>query len=100
MQALSGRGDVIAALTVGSPPPWGEGARVMGAGCSPCGVARRGGACAVGPSPAALRGLQTAPILGGAEGGFAGSYKRRGICAPDLRGRRGLMCDMRDYRLR
>ena len=72
----------------------------MGAGGSPCRVARRGGACAVGPSLATPQGLQTAPILGGAEGGFAGGYKRRGICAPDLRGRRGLMSDMRDYRLR
>ena len=41
----------------------------MGAGGSPCRVARRGGACAVGPSLAALQGLQTAPNMGGAEGG-------------------------------
>ena len=41
----------------------------MGAGGSPCRVARRGGACAVGPSLATLQGLPTAPNLGGAEGG-------------------------------
>ena len=41
----------------------------MGAGGSPCRVARLGGACAVGPSLATLQGLPTAPILGGAEGG-------------------------------
>ena len=52
----------------------------MGAGGSPCRVARRGGACAVGPSLATLQGLPTAPIMGGAEGGFAGGYKRQGIC--------------------
>ena len=49
------------------PTPWGEGARVMGAGGSP----RQ---CAINLK----RGLPTAPILGGAEGGFAGGYREDG----------------------
>ena len=48
--------------------PLGGRAHGMGAGGSPCRVARLGGACAVGPSLATLQGLPTAPILGGAEG--------------------------------
>ena len=51
----------------------------MGAGGSPCGVARAGG-FAVGPALATPQGLPTAPNMGGAEGGFAGGYKRQGIC--------------------
>ena len=51
----------------------------MGAGGSPCGVARAGG-FAGGPALATPQGLPTAPNMGGAEGGFAGSYNRRGIC--------------------
>ena len=68
----------------------------MGAGGSPCGVARAGG-FAVGPALATPQGLPTAPNMGGAEGG---TMRQKGICAPELRGRRGLTCDMRDYRSR
>lgn len=45
------------------PTPWGEGARVMGAGGSP----RQ---CAINLK----RGLPTAPISGGAKGGLSASY--------------------------
>ena len=63
----------------------------MGAGGSPCQTGRISGVCAARPD---WQGLPTAP-KGGAEGG----RPQKGICAPDSRGRRGLMCDMRDYRL-
>ena len=43
----------------------------MGAGGSPCGVARAGG-FAVGPALATPQGLPTAPNMGGAEGGLQG----------------------------
>ena len=55
--------DWAAVTILGSPPPEGEGARVMGAGGSP----RQ---CAINLK----RGLPTAPISGGAEGGLSASY--------------------------
>ena len=57
------RGRFTAPETFGSPSPWGEGARVMGAGGSP----RQ---CAINLK----RGLPTAPNMGGAEGGLSASY--------------------------
>ena len=54
----------------------------MGAGGSPCGVARRGGACAVGPSLATPQGLPTAP-KGGAAGGLSASYLSVGFLLSD-----------------
>ena len=54
------------------PTPWGEGARVMGAGGSP----RQ---CAINLK----RGLPTAPILGGAEGGLSASYLSVGYLLSD-----------------
>ena len=44
----------------------------MGAGGSPCGVARAGG-FAVGPALATPQGLPTAPNMGGAEGDLQGA---------------------------
>ena len=61
-------GSMAAVIIFGSPPPWGEGARVMGAGGSP----RQ---CAINLK----RGLPTAPILGGAEGGLSASYPSAGF---------------------
>ena len=72
--------------------PLGGGRTGMGAGGSPSQTGRISGVCAARPD---WLGLPTAP-KGGAEGG----RRQKGICAPDSRGRRGLMCDMRDYRLR
>ena len=48
----------------------------MGAGGSPCGVARAGG-FAVGPALATPQGLPTAPNMGGAEGDSQGAINGR-----------------------
>ena len=74
--AAATRGRFTAPETFGSPPPLGEGARAMGAGGSP----RQ---CAINLK----RGLPTAPILGGAEGGFAGGYSPQGTCERSEQGR-------------
>ena len=65
-------GSMAAVIIFGSPPPWGEGARVMGAGGSP-----RHSAINL------KRGLPTAPILGGAEGGLSASYPSAGFLLSD-----------------
>ena len=70
--AAATRGRLAAPETLGSPPPWGEGARVMGAGGSP----RQ---CALNLK----RGLPTAPISGGAEGGLSASYLSVGYLLSD-----------------
>lgn len=49
----------------------------MGAGGSPCWVARVGG-FAVGPTFATQQGLPTAPNMGGAEGGLQQALSSRG----------------------
>ena len=48
----------------------------MGAGGSPCGVAR-GGGVAVGPALPTPQGLPTAPNMGGAEGDLQGAIISR-----------------------
>ena len=54
----------------------------MGAGGSPCGVARAGG-FAVGPALATPQGLPTAPNMGGAEGELSASYLSVGFLLSD-----------------
>ena len=73
-----------AAILVGSPPPGGR-AHGMGAGGSPCGVARAGG-FAVGPALATPQGLPTAPNMGGAEGG---QCARKAFVPPNYGGEGG-----------
>ena len=67
----------------------------MGAGGSPCGVAGRAALPWDPPLPP-RRGYRLRPIWVGQRG----ICREKSICAPELRGRRGLTCDMRDYRLR
>ena len=57
----------------------------MGAGGSPCGVARAGG-FAVGPALATPQGLPTAPNMGGAEGG---QCARKAFVPPNYGGEGG-----------
>ena len=65
----------------------------MGAGGSPCQTGRKKRRLR---RPPRLAGATDRAQFGWGRGGHASKFS---ICAPDLRGRRGLMCDMRDYRL-
>ena len=65
--------------------PLGGRAHGMGAGGSPCGVARAGG-FAVGPALATPQGLPTAPNMGGAEGG---QCARKAFVPPNYGGEGG-----------
>ena len=74
------------------PTPWGEGARVWVRAAAPAGL---GGLAAIRRPTRAAGATDCAQGRGG-----GGTMRQKGICAPELRGRRGLTCDMRDYRLR
>ena len=74
------------------PAPWGEGARVWVRAAAPVGL---GGLAAIRRPPRTAGAADCAHGRGG-----GGTMRQKGICAPELRGRRGLTCDMRDYRLR
>ena len=74
------------------PAPWGEGARVWVRAAAPAGL---GGLAAIRRPPRTAGATDCAQGRGG-----GGTMRQKGICAPELRGRRGLTCDMRDYRLR
>ena len=76
------------------PAPWGEGARVWVRAAAP--AEWQGGRLCRGTRPCHPAGATDC-----AQGrGGGGTMRQKGICAPELRGRRGLTCDMRDYRLR
>ena len=74
------------------PTPWGEGARVWVRAAAPAGL---GGLAAIRRPTRAAGATDCAQGRGG-----GGTMRQKGICAPELRGRRGLTCDMRDYRSR
>ena len=82
--AISSRAFVVCANLSGARPLWGR-AHGMGAGGSPCGVARAGG-FAVGPALATPQGLPTAPNMGGAEGG---QCARKAFVPPNYGGEGG-----------
>ena len=69
------------------PAPWGEGARVWVRAAAPVGL---GGLAAIRRPPRTAGATDCAQGRGG-----GGTMRQKGICAPELRGRRGLTCDMR-----
>ena len=77
------------------PTPWGEGAR-DGCGRQPLRGGKGGRLCR-GTRPCHPAGATDCAQYGWGRGG---TMRLKGICAPELRGRRGLTCDMRDYRSR
>ena len=77
------------------PTPWGEGAR-DGCGRQPLRDGEGGRLCR-GTRPCHPAGATDCAQYGWGRGG---TMRQKGICAPELRGRRGLTCDMRDYRSR
>ena len=77
------------------PTPWGEGAR-DGCGRQPLRDGKGGRLCR-GTRPCHPAGATDCAQYGWGRGG---TMRQKGICAPELRGRRGLTCDMRDYRSR
>ena len=69
------------------PAPWGEGARVWVRAAAPVGL---GGLAAIRRPPRTAGATDCAQGRGG-----GGTMRQKGMCAPELRGRRGLTCDMR-----
>ena len=69
------------------PAPWGEGARVWVRAAAPVGL---GGLATIRRPPRTAGATDCANGRGG-----GGTMRQKGICAPELRGRRGLTCDMR-----
>ena len=63
-----------AVIILGSPPPLGGGRTGWVRAAAPAGWS--GGRLCRGTRPATPQGLPTAPIMGGAEGGFAGRWKQ------------------------
>ena len=90
--AISSRAFVECCHFGWEPTPWGEGAWVWVRAAAPAGL---GGLAAIRRPTRAAGATDCAQGRGG-----GGTMRQKGICAPELRGRRGLTCDMRDYRSR
>ena len=90
--AIIGGAFVVCSHFGWEPTPWGEGARVWVRAAAPAGL---GGLAAIRRPTRAAGATDCAQGRGG-----GGTMRQKGICAPELRGRRGLTCDMRDYRSR